>query len=97
MIPFQQGWALPGFLMAFAVISGAWYRLVYENVPDPYLVSYQANNWEVECNFLLTGIQDEFFHVPQAQRYCNNDYTWDPKITTPPGLRVLPSRVVEQM
>ncbi|KAF1960228.1 alpha-1,2 glucosyltransferas-like protein alg10 [Byssothecium circinans] len=29
---------------------------------------------------------DEAFHVPQAQRYCNNDYTWDPKITTPPGL-----------
>ncbi|KAF3052505.1 glucosyltransferase [Didymella keratinophila] len=29
---------------------------------------------------------DEFFHVPQAQRYCAGDYTWDPKITTPPGL-----------
>ncbi|KAF2117607.1 alpha-2-glucosyltransferase Alg10 [Lophiotrema nucula] len=29
---------------------------------------------------------DEVFHVPQAQRYCNGDYTWDPKITTPPGL-----------
>ncbi|KAF2709339.1 glycosyltransferase family 59 protein [Pleomassaria siparia CBS 279.74] len=32
---------------------------------------------------------DEVFHVPQAQRYCNNDYTWDPKITTPPGLYLL--------
>jgi alpha-1,2-glucosyltransferase len=30
--------------------------------------------------------QDEFFHVPQAQLYCKGDYTWDPKITTPPGL-----------
>ncbi|KAF1921971.1 DIE2/ALG10 family-domain-containing protein [Ampelomyces quisqualis] len=29
---------------------------------------------------------DEFFHVPQAQKYCEGDYTWDPKITTPPGL-----------
>ncbi|KAF9738615.1 hypothetical protein PMIN06_001970 [Paraphaeosphaeria minitans] len=29
---------------------------------------------------------DEYFHVPQAQRYCGKDYTWDPKITTPPGL-----------
>ncbi|KAF2834010.1 alpha-1,2 glucosyltransferas-like protein alg10 [Ophiobolus disseminans] len=29
---------------------------------------------------------DEFFHVPQAQLYCKGDYTWDPKITTPPGL-----------
>ncbi|CAG8572169.1 2182_t:CDS:10 [Paraglomus brasilianum] len=29
---------------------------------------------------------DEIFHVPQAQRYCNGDYyTWDPKLTTPPG------------
>ncbi|TBU34908.1 glucosyltransferase [Dichomitus squalens] len=32
---------------------------------------------------------DEPFHVPQAQAYCNGDYwTWDPKITTPPGLYV---------
>ncbi|KAF2653361.1 glycosyltransferase family 59 protein [Lophiostoma macrostomum CBS 122681] len=29
---------------------------------------------------------DEVFHVPQAQRYCVSDYTWDSKITTPPGL-----------
>ncbi|KAF2278056.1 alpha-1,2 glucosyltransferas-like protein alg10 [Westerdykella ornata] len=29
---------------------------------------------------------DEVFHIPQAQRYCKGDYTWDPKITTPPGL-----------
>lgn len=24
--------------------------------------------------------------MPQAQKYCAGDYTWDPKITTPPGL-----------
>eukprot|EP00834_Sanchytrium_tribonematis_P004779 NODE_254_length_11700_cov_0.671580.p3 type:complete len:403 gc:universal NODE_254_length_11700_cov_0.671580:8801-10009(+) len=29
---------------------------------------------------------DEPFHIPQAQRYCKYDFTWDPKITTPPGL-----------
>ncbi|KAK4521522.1 uncharacterized protein ATC70_012138 [Mucor velutinosus] len=30
---------------------------------------------------------DEIFHVPQAQQYCHGDYyTWDPKLTTPPGL-----------
>ncbi|KQJ83430.1 dol-P-Glc:Glc(2)Man(9)GlcNAc(2)-PP-Dol alpha-1,2-glucosyltransferase isoform X1 [Brachypodium distachyon] len=30
---------------------------------------------------------DEIFHVPQAQRYCRGDLlTWDPMITTPPGL-----------
>ncbi|KAF2035367.1 hypothetical protein EK21DRAFT_54280 [Setomelanomma holmii] len=28
---------------------------------------------------------DEFFHIPQAQKYCQGDYSWDPKITTPPG------------
>lgn len=32
---------------------------------------------------------DEVFHVPQAQRYCKNDWSWDPKITTPPGLYLL--------
>jgi alpha-1,2-glucosyltransferase len=31
--------------------------------------------------------QDEPFHVPQVQAYCNGDWSyWDPKITTPPGL-----------
>lgn len=30
---------------------------------------------------------DEIFHVPQAQRYCKGDFnTWDPMITTLPGL-----------
>ncbi|KAL6652443.1 hypothetical protein ACP70R_011368 [Stipagrostis hirtigluma subsp. patula] len=30
---------------------------------------------------------DEIFHVPQAQQYCRGDFlTWDPMITTPPGL-----------
>ena len=30
---------------------------------------------------------DEIFHVPQAQKYCQGDFlTWDPKITTLPGL-----------
>ncbi|KII93695.1 glycosyltransferase family 59 protein [Plicaturopsis crispa FD-325 SS-3] len=33
---------------------------------------------------------DEPFHVPQAQAYCRGEYTtWDPKITTPPGLYIL--------
>ena len=33
--------------------------------------------------------QDEPFHAPQAQAYCNGEWTtWDPKITTPPGLYV---------
>lgn len=33
---------------------------------------------------------DEMFHVPQAQRYCNGNFnSYDPKITTPPGLYIL--------
>ncbi|KAF9458345.1 glucosyltransferase [Collybia nuda] len=33
---------------------------------------------------------DEPFHVPQAQAYCRGEFaTWDPKITTPPGLYIM--------
>ncbi|KAL7419037.1 hypothetical protein Q5752_005873 [Cryptotrichosporon argae] len=33
---------------------------------------------------------DEIFHIPQTQRYCAGDcYSWDPSITTPPGLYLL--------
>jgi hypothetical protein len=35
---------------------------------------------------ILTEYEDEYFHIPQAQKYCKGDYSWDPKITTPPGL-----------
>ncbi|PPQ71013.1 hypothetical protein CVT26_014275 [Gymnopilus dilepis] len=41
--------------------------------------------------FLLAGfLKDEPFHIPQAQAYCRGEFTtWDPKITTPPGLYLL--------
>lgn len=30
---------------------------------------------------------DEIFHIPQAQKYCDGNWSaWDDKITTPPGL-----------
>lgn len=33
---------------------------------------------------------DEIFHIPQTQRYCQGNFkSWDPKITTPPGLYIL--------
>ncbi|KAF2202469.1 hypothetical protein GQ43DRAFT_311470 [Delitschia confertaspora ATCC 74209] len=33
---------------------------------------------------------DEIFHIPQAQVYCQgNWHSWDPKITTPPGLYIV--------
>ena len=43
------------------------------------------------CAFALVSIvqpepyMDEFFHVPQAKRFCVLDSTWDNKITTLPG------------
>ncbi|PVU89748.1 hypothetical protein BB559_002655 [Furculomyces boomerangus] len=33
---------------------------------------------------------DEVFHAGQAQAYCNGQFsTWDPKLTTPPGLYIV--------
>lgn len=33
---------------------------------------------------------DEIFHIPQAQEYCKGNFrSWDPMITTPPGLYFL--------
>lgn len=33
---------------------------------------------------------DELFHIPQAQKYCQYNWThYDPKITTPPGLYII--------
>jgi hypothetical protein len=35
-------------------------------------------------------MQDEPFHIPMAQQYCRGDFiSWDPKITTFPGLYYL--------
>ncbi|TFK30382.1 glucosyltransferase [Coprinopsis marcescibilis] len=33
---------------------------------------------------------DEPFHIPQVQAYCRGEFeTWDPKLTTPPGLYLM--------
>ncbi|VDO45418.1 unnamed protein product [Brugia timori] len=32
---------------------------------------------------------DEIFHIDQARRFCASNFTWNPKITTPPALYVL--------
>ena len=35
-------------------------------------------------------VQDEIFHVPQAQKYCQGDWvSWDEKITTFPGVYIV--------
>ncbi|MBE3041433.1 hypothetical protein IMZ48_02395 [Candidatus Bathyarchaeota archaeon] len=43
------------------------------------------------CHFsgltVTNPFQDEVFHIPQAQKYCDAKWLeWDDKITTPPGL-----------
>ncbi|KAG8686441.1 glucosyltransferase, partial [Ceratobasidium sp. 395] len=41
-------------------------------------------------DLVLEPYMDEPFHIPQAQAYCRGEWdTWDPKLTTPPGLYVL--------
>ncbi|XP_008447877.2 dol-P-Glc:Glc(2)Man(9)GlcNAc(2)-PP-Dol alpha-1,2-glucosyltransferase isoform X1 [Cucumis melo] len=51
--------------------------------------------WVVPISILVNRIvpdsyMDEIFHVPQAQKYCNGNFrSWDPMITTPPGLYYL--------
>lgn len=50
--------------------------------------------WVVPISILVNRIlpdpyMDEIFHVPQAQKYCSGNFrSWDPMITTPPGLYV---------
>ncbi|KAH7094651.1 DIE2/ALG10 family-domain-containing protein [Paraphoma chrysanthemicola] len=83
MTTLLQVWALPAALLAVANISATWYNAVSKEVPEPYLVRvYKC----CKNDQALMSNQDEFFHIPQAQKYCQGDYTWDPKITTPPGL-----------
>ncbi|KAL4284362.1 hypothetical protein GQ457_16G022710 [Hibiscus cannabinus] len=51
--------------------------------------------WVIPVSILVNRIvpdpyMDEIFHIPQAQKYCNGDFmSWDPMITTPPGLYYL--------
>ncbi|XP_022744551.1 dol-P-Glc:Glc(2)Man(9)GlcNAc(2)-PP-Dol alpha-1,2-glucosyltransferase-like isoform X2 [Durio zibethinus] len=51
--------------------------------------------WVIPVSILVNRIvpdpyMDEIFHIPQAQQYCNGNFrSWDPMITTPPGLYYL--------
>ena len=51
--------------------------LSYSPIPSVLLIS------DLLCHVL----QDEVFHVPQAQQYCSRNFShWNPMITTLPGL-----------
>uniref|UniRef100_A0A2P2KJG5 Dol-P-Glc:Glc(2)Man(9)GlcNAc(2)-PP-Dol alpha-1,2-glucosyltransferase n=1 Tax=Rhizophora mucronata TaxID=61149 RepID=A0A2P2KJG5_RHIMU len=51
--------------------------------------------WVIPVSILVNRIvpdpyMDEVFHIPQAQQYCKGRFwSWDPMITTPPGLYYL--------
>ncbi|CAN4116967.1 unnamed protein product [Withania somnifera] len=53
------------------------------------------SSWVVAVSVLLNRIvpqpyMDEIFHIPQAQQYCKGNFrSWDPMITTPPGLYIV--------
>lgn len=66
----------------------SWLLTVTENVPEPYLVRTSWLKFRRASNLTKSLLdQDEVFHVPQAQVYCEGKYLeWDDKITTPPGL-----------
>ncbi|KAK0643882.1 DIE2/ALG10 family-domain-containing protein [Cercophora newfieldiana] len=50
-----------------------------------------ARSWlRLVSHYVPEPYLDEFFHIPQAQTYCEGRYLeWDDKITTPPGLYFL--------
>lgn len=86
---------LHGVFVAVNVLA---FVLVQLEVPDPYLVRSSAEPFitelvtfaeraaRIHSGRTLTS-QDEIFHIPQTQRYCEEDFeSWDPAITTPPGL-----------
>ncbi|KAJ7950335.1 Dol-P-Glc:Glc(2)Man(9)GlcNAc(2)-PP-Dol alpha-1,2-glucosyltransferase [Quillaja saponaria] len=51
--------------------------------------------WVIPVSILVNRIvpepyMDEIFHIPQVQQYCKGNFgSWDPMITTPPGLYYL--------
>ncbi|XP_073313135.1 dol-P-Glc:Glc(2)Man(9)GlcNAc(2)-PP-Dol alpha-1,2-glucosyltransferase isoform X2 [Primulina huaijiensis] len=58
-------------------------------------VAAAVSLWLIPISILVNRIvpdpyMDEIFHVPQAQKYCGGNFrSWDPMITTPPGLYIL--------
>ncbi|KZO94958.1 glycosyltransferase family 59 protein [Calocera viscosa TUFC12733] len=60
--------------------------------PIPYVAYCALNIYVLKLvnDAVREPYMDEPFHVPQAQQYCSLDFsTYDPKLTTPPGLYVL--------
>ncbi|KAJ8537799.1 hypothetical protein K7X08_014339 [Anisodus acutangulus] len=58
-------------------------------------VAVIVSSWVIAISILVNRIvpqpyMDEIFHIPQAQQYCKGNFrSWDPMITTPPGLYIV--------
>lgn len=58
-------------------------------------VALLVSLWVFPISIVLNQIvpdpyMDEIFHIPQVQQYCKGNFSsWDPMITTPPGLYYL--------
>lgn len=56
----------------------------------PVFVSVSATIFNNVCAYVTRPFIDEIFHLRQCQVYCKHDFfSWDNKITTPPGLYLL--------
>jgi DIE2/ALG10 family len=81
---------LAGVYLATFTLSAFWLAQVTKYVPEPYLVISLSSSINLRRRSIikrLTPLQDEVFHIPQAQAYCRGEFNvWDPKLTTPPGL-----------
>ncbi|XP_071698501.1 dol-P-Glc:Glc(2)Man(9)GlcNAc(2)-PP-Dol alpha-1,2-glucosyltransferase-like [Rutidosis leptorrhynchoides] len=66
-------------------------------------VALIVSSWIIPLSILVNHIvpepyMDEIFHVPQAQQYCLGNFkSWDPMITTPPGLYLFSLAYVESL
>ncbi|KAG9441575.1 hypothetical protein H6P81_017429 [Aristolochia fimbriata] len=58
-------------------------------------VALVVSLWVIPISTMVNRIvpepyMDEIFHIPQAQQFCKGNFrSWDPMITTPPGLYYL--------
>lgn len=77
-------------LSVLAIILAATSKKIGRIIPEPYLVRIQALIGDCQIANGSFTLQDEVFHIPQAQAYCRNAFdVWDPKLTTPAGLYIL--------
>ncbi|KAH7312421.1 DIE2/ALG10 family-domain-containing protein [Stachybotrys elegans] len=81
---------IPLYVWAFAQLSDASKPL---NWAFGGCLAAAAASWlRLVSAFVPEAYLDEFFHIPQAQKYCQGRFReWDDKITTPPGLYLISS------